>query len=299
MLFRNRATATRYFETPSASAPGGLLGRVKRWVKLSLVGAGGILSALIMDLQNRGDSSALFVIARSLVYLAALIGIAAVPLYWTVGILMAAGAAVVLYFNPQGLRAAYAQGFGALAAVMTLVPQDGGLAIGAPSGPAQAEVPAPVIEEGDADLVSLEPPLVLASFALAQDEAAKEPERTEGYDIAVRIAFPGGIPEPIALKIRQGRLKARLFDPGTNKAYNLFLSTGSPIVREGERLLIETVIPSELPESTLLLRIESEGYEIAVSEFTAEQGENPVWDLAMTPTDEPLLWQRLKHTYAF
>ena len=289
---------------------GGLLSRARNWLRLSLVGSVGILSALVMDLQNRGDNSALFVVARSAVYLAALIGVLAVPLWVVVVGLMGVGAAVVLYFKPSGLRAAFAQGFGTLAAVMTLVPGYGGEAIGVPTEGMEGAVP--VIREGDADAIAGGvtaradlPAPILASFVQADEAPAPAPETVPetvpggGYTIRVRLDFPNGPPEPLALRIKQGRLKARLYNPVTGKAYNLFLSAGAPIIREEDRLLVTTTVPSDAPEATLLLRVEADGYEIAVAEATCQHGANEIWDVAMVPTSEPLLFQRLKHSYAF
>ena len=295
---------------------GGLVARAKNWTRLSLVGSAGILAALVMDLQNRGDNSALFVVARSAVYLAALVGVLAVPLWMVIVGLMAVGAGVVLYFKPNGMRAAFAQGFGTLAAVMTLVPGYGGEAIGVPVDGQDA---APIIRDGDADAIAggtvasrSAPRPILASFVPVQADAAPPAQAGAakgaakdgtvpggGYTVRIRLTFPDGPPEPLALRIKQGRLKARLFNPVTGKAYNLFLSAGAPIIREGNRLLVTTTVPSDAPEATLLLRVEAEGYEITVAEETCEQGANAVWDVAMAPTTEPLLFQRLKHSYAF
>ena len=284
---------------------GGTFSRAKNWLRLSLVGSAGILSALVMDLQNRGDNSALFVVARSAVYLAALVGVLSMPLWAVIAGLMAVGAGVVLYFKPSGMRAAFAQGFGTLAAVMTLVPGYGGEAIGVPLDGQDA---APIIREGDADVIAAraEARPILASIVPAQAQAQAEEAAPGaatvadgGYTIKVRLDFPNGPPEPLALRIKQGRLKARLYNPVTGRAYNLFLSAGAPIIREDDRLLVTTTVPSDAPEATLLLRVEAEGYEIQVAEATCEQGANEIWDVAMIPTTEPLLFQRLKHSYAF
>ena len=287
---------TTLAEVPSARVrvPGTLGARAKNWLKMALTGALGILAALVVDLQNRGDSSALFVVARGLVAVAALIGIAQVPLYATIGVLMAAGAAVVLYFRPQGLRPAFMTGFGSLAALMTMVPGHSGEAIGVPSRHAPpGELP--VIEQRDLDQASAGRAR-LAGFASAP-EAEDAP--AYGYTIAVRMRFPAGVPEPVALRIKQGRLKARLFNPGTGRAYNLFLSAGGPVVRDEDQVLVETTIPARAEQGTLLLRVEADGHAIEVAEAQVRHGENPVWDVELAPTDEPLLWQRLKHTYAF
>ena len=291
----------------SSLGGGSTFARARNWLRLSLVGSAGILSALVMDLQNRGDNSALFVVARSMVYLAALIGVLAVPLWMVIAGLMAVGAGVVLYFKPGGMRAAFAQGFGTLAAVMTLVPGYGGEAIGVPTEGMDGAVP--VIREGDVTarqgtgatgdvrpiLASLAPP----PAATPPAGEGRDTVPGGGYTIRVRITFPDGPPEPLALRIKQGRLKARLFNPVTGRAYNLFLSAGAPIIREDDRLLVTTTVPSDAPEATLLLRVEADGYEIEVTEATCQHGANEVWDVAMTPTSEPLLFQRLKHSYAF
>ena len=301
---RPRGTAGYFAQPARAPArasftdddPQTLAARAKNWVKLSLTGATGILAALVMDLQNRGDASALFVVARGLVYAAALVGIVAVPLYVTIGVLMAVGAAVVLYFRPHGLRPAFMTGFGSLAALMTLVPGYSGEAIGvAVQGDPGA---LPVIEEGNVDVrAEAGPPMRLAGFASQAADPAPVMDGT--YEIAVRIAFPDGVPEPVALRIQDGRLKARLYNPLTRKAYNLFLSASEPVLREDDTLLVRASVPADTPEGTLFLRVEAEGYEIDTSEMAAAHGENAVWDVVMRPTSEPLLLQRLKHSYAF
>ena len=293
---------------PSARAayePEALADRARNWLKLSLTGGAGILAAVLTDLQHRGDNSALFVVARTLAGAAALIGLASMPLYAVILLLMGVGAAVVLYFRPRGLRPAFLTGFGSLAALMTMVPGYSGEAIGSPEA---VDAPLPLIEEGD--LTAAAPWLgdarvAVAGFAPVGGDApppALKPTpapASRGYTLRVRMTFPEGVPEPIALRIKEGHLKTRLYDPVRRIAYNLFLSAGGPVIRDGDTLQIETTIPAETPDGTLMLRVEADGYEIVVSEFAVSTTENPAWEVTMTPTTEPLILQRLKHTYAF
>ena len=311
---RGRARPTGYFArgaAPSARvpaavpapAPDSLPGRVRSWLKLALTGAAGILAAVITDLQNRGYDSALFVVARGLVYAAAAIGIMAVPLYVTIGVMMAVGAAVVLYFRPHGLRPAFMTGFGSLAALMTVVPgysgEAGGVAIEDRDG-------VPVIEEGNVDVIAMDaPPMRLAAFVSpgASDEGASKesaaPSPGGEYEVAVRLQFPNGLPEPVALSMSKGRLKARLYNPATRKAYDLFRPGGQAIIREDDTLLARAVVTASASEGPILIRVESEGYAIQELERTVKLGQNEVWDIVMAPSTEPLLLQRLKHSYAF
>ena len=308
---RGKTGAQNYFAAAAARSapPATLVGRASNWLRLSAIGSAGILAALVTDLQNRGDNSALFVVSRSLVGLAALVGILSVPLWWTIGVLMAAGAGVVLYFKPSGLRPAFLQGFGTLAAVMTLVPGYGEEMLGARVDAGLVEEGTPVIERGDADEVAETEtvpalPMAAASFVPISTQAATPAVEAlvpaeATYEIAVRLTFPEGPPEPVAGAIRDRTLKARLYNANTGKAYNLFLSATEPIVRDGNRLLVKTKIPSLGDEGVLRLRIEAAGYEIRESEAQVSGGPNAVWDVWMSPTSEPLLLQRLKHTYAF
>ena len=311
-MFGRRARSAAgggYFASAPARVPGlepaRLADRVKNWARLALTGAVGILAAVVMDLKHRGDDSALFVVARGLVGAAAMIGITTLPLYVTIGALMAVGAAVVLYFRPRGLRPAFMTGFGSLAALTTMVPGYSGEAIGSPEA-AGAEAPVPVIEEGELTAAAPwanEARIAVAGFAAAEPDAPppalKPAPARRGYTLRVRMTFPDGVPEPIALRIKEGRLKTRLYDPARRKAYNLFLSAGGPVIRDGDTLQVETTIPADTPVGTLMLRVEADGYEIDVSEFRVSTAKNPAWEVTMTPTDEPLILQRLKHTYAF
>ena len=289
----------------AAYAPETLTDRARNWLKLSLTGGAGILAAVLTDLQHRGDNSALFVVARTLAGAAAVIGLASMPLYAVILLLMGVGAAVVLYFRPRGLRPAFMTGFGSLAALTTMVPGYSGEAIGSPEA-AGAEAPVPVIEEGELTAAAPwanEARIAVAGFAAAEADAPppalKPAPARRGYTLRVRMTFPDGVPEPIALRIKEGRLKTRLYDPARRKAYNLFLSAGGPVIRDGDTLQVETTIPADTPDGTLMLRVEADGYEIDVSEFRVSTGENAAWEVTMTPTDEPLILQRLKHTYAF
>ena len=300
---RGRARPAGYFARGQAAAsvpsavPGPLRDRMRNWFRLSLTGAVGILAAVIVDLQNRGYDSALFVVARGMVLAAAAVGIMAVPLYVTIGLLMAIGAAVVLYFRPHGLRPAFMTGFGSLAALTTMVPGYSGEAMGVPIEDRDG---VPVIEKGDVDVVALAaPPMRLASMVPVSQDAELAAAPSEVFEVAVRLDFPNGLPEPVAISMSEGRLKARLYNPLTRKAYDLFTVGGRPIVREGNTLLVRAAIPAGAPEGTLLLRIEADGYAIEEAETRARSRKDIVWDVVMRPSTEPLLFQRLKHSYAY
>ena len=306
-MFGRRARSAAgggYFASAPARVPGlepaRLADRVKNWARLALTGAVGILAAVVMDLKHRGDDSALFVVARGLVGAAAMIGITTLPLYVTIGALMAVGAAVVLYFRPRGLRPAFMTGFGSLAALTTAVPGYSGEIADVPIEGAPAADP-PVIERRDLVRAPMNaaPPMRLAALAAPAPSAKPTVAPDARYEVRVRLTFPEGVPEPIGLHLREGTLKTRLYDPLTGRAYNLFAMPKGPILRDGDTLQVAASIPAQAPAGPLMLRVEAAGYEIGVFEYEARTGENDRWDIALTPTREPLLLQRLKHTYAF
>ena len=304
---RSRPSGTgSYFASAPAAVPEGrsldpvrLADRAKNWARLALTGALGILAAIVMDLKHRGDDSALFVVTRGLVGAAAMVGVTSLPLYVTIGVLMAVGAGVVLYFRPRGLRPAFMTGFGSLAALTTAVPGYSGEYADVPIQ-GEPGTPAPVIERRDLVEAPRDtaPPMRLASFVTT--EAAPPSASTEArYDLTVRLSFPRGVPEPVAAHLREGTLKTRLYDPATGRAYDLFARPVGPVLRDGDTLQVTASIPASAPSGPLWLRVEAAGYEIGVFEHEANVEAGERWDVALTPTTEPLLIQRLKHTYAF
>ena len=296
-MFGRRAKARGYFDAPAAVPTAeGLGARARNWLRLALTGAVGILAAIIVDLRNRGDDSALFVVARSLVGAAAMVGVTTLPLWVTLGVLMMVGAGVVLYFRPHGLRPAFLTGFGSLAALTTAVP---GYSGEAPDVPVEGRVPAaaPVIEPRDLPEVQAQapPPMRLAGFAGASDAPASEGR----YRLTLRIAFPEGVPEPVAQNIRDGLIKARLYDPASRRAYDAFGAADGPVYRDDDALELSLALPASAEESPLMLRVEAAGYRIEVAGLTASTASPTTWEVVLAPSAEPLLIQRLKHTYAF
>lgn len=84
----------------------------------------GIAVATFFDMTQASEASAVFVVNKWLANFTTMLGLGSIPLYGVLLILMAVGAASILYFQPVTFRGAFAQGFGALAAIMTIAPSD-------------------------------------------------------------------------------------------------------------------------------------------------------------------------------
>ena len=253
---------------------------------MGIASAFGIAAAIVFDLTQHDEASALFLMNEWVGKLTDTVGAPSVPLYGVVLLLMALGGGSILYFQPSTMKGAFAQGFGALAALMTVAPSDLGSAL-----PGNAEDPLPPALQSlpPADAI-IEP----ASFAAATTAA-----QSQGYGVRIKVVFPNGLDRSLNELIRRGGLRGRLYNETTNQTYNLFRAGGGELEYKDDALYVSTFLPGNADEAVLWARVEAEGYKITVENFSADQGANPVWTINMRPSNTPLFVQRLRHSYDF
>ena len=263
---------------------------------MGLAAAFGIIAAIVFDLTQHDEGSALFVINKWIARLTEVVGIGAIPLYGVVLILMGLGALSILYFQPVTMRGAFAQGFGALAALTTIAPSDLGTAL--PGGGAE-DLPPPAFEQP----ATTQPASFVAAAGTSSTtnvaSATASLARAEGYAVRIRVNFPDGLSGDIAGMVQRGTLRGRLWNETAGRTYNLFRSGGGELEFENGSLFIETVLPGKAETATLWTRIEAEGYAIQVENYMARQGANPVWTVNMRPSGRPLFLQRMGQSYRF
>ncbi|NHK27637.1 hypothetical protein FF098_006965 [Parvularcula flava] len=287
-------------------------------VGFGLAGALGIVFAIMADMQQSDDASALFTISRWFSYVSEMIGIGALPLYIVILILMAIGAGAVYYFQPVTLQGAFAQGFGVLAAVMTIAPSDLGTPLEAPDMPtiieeteasagAQARFAGYVGDlEGSAMRDSLFQEAVYTSgsntAAAARPRAVAFQSNEEvRFNLTIEIMLPNGLKENPDTMIRRGTMRGKLRNDDTGQTYNVFRNSGA-IIRtssNNDRMTIMTSVPGAGNSADLRARIEIDGYSINLESFTANTGRNNSWRISMTPSSTPLFMQRLNQSYDF
>ncbi|MEM9234435.1 MAG: hypothetical protein AAGA69_09400 [Pseudomonadota bacterium] len=270
---------------------------------LGLASAGGIAVATFIDLTQSDDASALFIFNKWLTDFTSMIGIGDLPLYSVILILMAIGALSISFFQPVTLRGAFVQGFGLLAAIMTMSPSD----LGAPlpgtmddanEGGFIEDMPLPsgddsFFEEED---VSYNP---AQSPALAVPVIMMQSGSSDGYSVRIKVTFPDGLKEDITTMVRKGNLRGRLHNEANGRTYNLFLNSGGDADFRNDTLYIATRLPGTAPTTTLVARIEADGYRIKEERFEAKKGANPIWQINMDPGGGPLMIQRLNRPYTF
>ena len=254
---------------------------------MGLAASFGIVAAIVFDLTQHDESSALFVINKWVARVTEMVGVGSIPLYGVVLLLMGLGAASILYFQPVTLRGAFAQGFGALAALTTIAPSDLGTALPG----ADEDLPPPAFE-APAEVTPAR--YVPVSAATNATLVAKE-----GYRIRIKVTFPDGLKEDIEAMIRKGTLRGRLWNEASNVRYNIFRSGGGELEYENGDLYVTTLLPGTEPTATLWARIEADGYAIQVENYMARQGANPVWTINMRPSGRPLFLQRMTESYRF
>ena len=200
---------------------------------MGLAAAFGIAAAIVFDLTQHDEGSALFVVNKWVAHLTEVVGMGSIPLYGVVLMLMALGALSILYFQPVTMRGAFAQGFGALAALMTIAPSDLGTAL---PGAAKDDLPLPAFEE--------QAEVAPARFAAMSASSASAALTREGYAVRIRVNFPEGLGD-IETMIRAGTLRGKLHNETANRTYNLFRSGGSDLEFEDGTLFISTQLPGE------------------------------------------------------
>lgn len=277
-------------------------------IGMGLAAAIGIAVATAVDLVQSDETSALFVFNKWVSKLTDTLGVGGVPLYGVVLLLMLIGALSILYFQPITFRGAFVQGFGVLAAIMTVAPSDLGAPLpGSGEGVATTErfeaLPeGQDVEDAFGDEINYRPGRNGAS--LYPVAAVIQPEQVGGYTIRMKIVFPEGLEEDMASMIRKGHLRGRLHDETTGRTYNLFRNSGADLVYRNNTIYIVTRLPDVDPqndreETTLAARVEAAGYKITEERFSAREGVNPIWEIQMTPGGAPLMLQRLQRPYRY
>lgn len=300
--------------------------RFSDYFGLASSGAVGIIAAILVDLQQSADASALFVMNRWVSNFSNLIGFGELPLYAVILVLMAIGAISIFYFQPVTMQSAFIQGFSVLAALMTMAPADLGGSLEAPMD----ELPVSASAEqaglkmtaqssmawrgpdseglsgrGDVQLAAYAPStapqdtIVVQSATLQQVNLQSDAGGTEAYDLTMVINFPNGLRNNVSEMIRRGRLRGRLYNESTKKSYNLFRSSGAYNRIKGNTLTIRTSVPGSEDMTKMYARVEVAGYLITIEEFEAKQGRNANWEINMTPNKTPIFIQRLSKSYWF
>lgn len=252
----------------------------------------GIGSAVIVDLVQQKEASALYVINRWILEATSLLGIQAIPLYGVMLILMAIGAGTVLFIQPLTMRAAFAQGFGALAILVTLAPSD----LGAPlSAPAEEQ------SLGDPDAIdqmfeetSMQDGVMIVPTTIQRGDVIDG-----SYQLRIQVKFPNGLRGDLQRMIRNNQLVGKLYNSETETKYNIFRNSGAEMSYRDGTLRIVTQIDATTPDAELWLLIEAAGYRIQEESFRAQEGPNPIWNVDMQESSMPLLAQRLRHSYRF
>lgn len=250
----------------------------------------GIAAAVIVDLVQQREASALYVINRWVIDVTSLLGVQAVPLYGVMLLLMSIGAISVMFTQPVTLRGAFAQGFGALAVLVTAAPAD----LGAPlEAPAQ-ETRSPEMMNFDDAFAE---PARIGNAQLVP--VSMQQRQGQHYQLRIKVEFPNGLSQDIEEMIRRNRLVGKLWNPETGKRYNIFRNSGAEIDYQDGVLRIITKVEAADAESELWILMEAEGYRITEERFIAKTGPNPIWSVDMQPSNTPLLVQRLRHSYRF
>lgn len=275
------------------------------FIGLGFAGSAGIISALIADYQQQGEVSAIFTLNQWAVAASSMFGLGDVPLYAVILGLIGIGAGSVLYFQPITRQGAFAQGFGLLAVLMTLVPADlaGGLEPMNDQLPGLEPISTNRVEsnlsnQGGIIPATYSPTSSTAQFAEAQvyDAQARSAAR---YEVTIVVNFPGGIPQDFSRLVRRGTIRGRLHNEDTNQTFNLFRSAGGTITRQGDKLYIRAGVPARSQSATLWVRIECAGKKIEQQSAIVTLGQPMTWDVEMQSSSVPLPLQRLRLSYWF
>jgi len=276
-----------------------------------LAAAIGIGAAVVVDLFQHREASALYVINRQIVDLTTLLGVDTIPLYGVMLLLMVVGAGSILFFEPITYRGAFAQGFGVLAALVTVAPSDLGTPLEAPmeidgtmnfddsmfDDGAFGDEP---LDTGEEARLLVDPPIVPTSlaFAATTTAAAAVQDSTE-YQLRIQVEFPEGLKDDFQTMIRRGTLAGKLWNPETGTVYNLFRNSGARMGYRDGMLRIETVVKGVDSAAELWILVEADGYKIQEVKYAAKTGVNRIWNVEMEESGTPLFIQRLRHSYRF
>ncbi len=264
---------------------------------LSLAGAAGIVAALVTDYNQSGEAAALFTINQWAVSLGSLLGFVDIPLYLVALAIIAIGAGSIFYFQPITRQGAFAQGFGLLAVLMTAVPDDFAGGIEAMRDDLQS-LPAPSTSSEAS--IKFDNATLPASFAPGEAGVVEAQSQVAArYNVKLRINFLGGLTESIDTLLRRGQLRGRIHNADTSQTYNLFVSAGGRVTRDGDSLIIEAGIPARSASATLWVRVEAEGHRIEQQSAQASLSQTLNWTIDLQPSDTPLFLQRLGQSYWF
>jgi hypothetical protein len=264
----------------------------KAFGPLSVLGFGtasalGIATAVVVDLLQAREASALYLMNRWLLEVTGMLGIEALPLSAVMGLLMAIGAGSIFVTEPISMRGAYAQGFGALAVLMTMAPSDLG-------APLQAPDYGPSMQGGPSLREQFEP------ASLNRPRRTEVAAQTAGtYDLRIQVEFPDGLPAGLPEMLKRKKLVGKLYDKASGVKYDLFRNSGAEMDYDDGTLRIVTSIDAAAPKTELWILIEAEGYRITEERFLASAGPNPIWNVQMQTSRQPLIVQRLRHAYRF
>lgn len=308
-----------YEDPGTGQAPQGEAWSFQNAIAKGIAGTIGILAALVIDYIQKGDNSALLY-ATKLINQAALarFHISAVPPYIYVIVALIAGFAMVYIFEPTNKRNAFYAGAGVL----------GFLATFSPIAQQTLQIPSA------ADLPSLDS-LIQAVQSAPGETAAPAPStptpaapapgdgghafNDTGIITATPVAFrPAGegqsgivlaaarnVPVNIVIALPPSvtgssfQVKVWLRESASDRTQSL---GGSPrFARMGNRVvaLYQTSITTAASGSTAVeVRVEAEGCAIYENNFTIG-ADAPVarFDIALAPSDTPLVTQRLTHPY--
>lgn len=260
---------------------------------LALSGSAGIIAALVTDYQQSGESSALYTINQWVVQLGTILGFTGIPLWMVVIGMTVVGAASVFYFQPITRQAAFAQGFGLLAVLMTAIPSN--LAGGLES----MNDSLPGLEPAAFREASLQGGIQQAAYAPAQYVQVQDSRGGAKYDLTLTINFPNGLEGGVDTMLRKGTLRGRIHNQDTGETYNIFRSAGGSMRQQGNSLVIRAGIPARSESGKLWVRVEAEGYAIEVTSYDARLGQPVNWTVDMKPSSTPLFMQRLNKSYWF
>jgi len=269
-------------------------------IGLGFAGSAGIVSALVADYQQSGEASAIYTINQWVVAASSMLGFGDIPLYTVILGLVGLGAGSIFYFQPITRQGAFAQGFGLLAVLMTLVPADlaGGLEATTDDLPGLE----PIVSESIEANASFSNGIIPASFSPGEAQVfavQSRKNRAARYDVTLIINFTGGIPDNIDTLIRRGNIRGRLHNADTNQTYNLFRTAGGSIKRQGDKLYIRAGVPARSETATLWVRVECSDNRIEQQSAQATLGKPLVWEVDMQSSSTPLWMQRLQLSYWF
>ncbi len=278
------------------------------YVGLAFAGGFGILAAALADFFMKPNSSSLYVFNHWMYEVAQTLALPTPPIYAVLLILAGIGAGSIFYFQPVTRQGAFAQGFGLLAALVTISPADNDVSADALADPVEQAI---YLEELSlADRTPLEHGEVEQRLAAmrAQSIAAARFERAstvavvaQRYDVIFKVRMPNGVPDRLVDNARQGVARARVYNSETRRAYNI-LGPNARLDDDDPNVLVLPVgVPAGDGEASaeIKVRFEIPGYEILEASKTMQVGEREDWVLELKPSNVPLRLQRLGRAFSF